>query len=165
MWAARSGHIAVVNALLAAPGIDVNVEANDGWTALFGASRFGWTEVVNALLAVPGINLNARDTIYKDSALICATKFRHTGVVQALLDAPHIDVSATDNNGNTALDIATRNGDKEIVELIHNYQVKYEATKKIAKFAKTNFEHAKWRGPDPDTGRPGGWGFRKVDEK
>jgi hypothetical protein len=52
-----------------------------------------------------------------------------------------------------------KRGAKEIIDLI----TKHQAGKKIAKFAETNFEHEKWRPPNPGIpGDPGGRGFQEL---
>ena len=48
----------MVKLLLAAPGIDVNLEDNDYETPLHHASYKGHSEVVKLLLALPGIDFN-----------------------------------------------------------------------------------------------------------
>ncbi len=52
MWAAENGHTAVVELLLAAPGIDVNAKDSKGDTALIKAAENGHTAVVNLISVV-----------------------------------------------------------------------------------------------------------------
>ena len=60
MWAVGGGHAETVTALLAAPGLNVNVDRY-GQTALMQAVEGGHAETVTALLAAPGLDVNATD--------------------------------------------------------------------------------------------------------
>jgi Ankyrin repeats (3 copies) len=49
----------IVRTLLAAPGIDATIAADDGRTPLFAAAAGGHAEAVRLLLAAPGADVNA----------------------------------------------------------------------------------------------------------
>ena len=113
--AAMRGQLAVVQALLAAPGIQVNTQNYRGWTALYWAADQGHLEVVQALLAAPGIQVNTpNNTGY--TALHWASDQGHLAVVQALLAAPGIRVNTQNNTGLTALHMAVREGHLAVVQ-------------------------------------------------
>ena len=58
--AAFRGRVEVVELLLSAPGIDVNIKDQDG-SSLSSAVCYGHTKVVELLLAAPGIDVNNLD--------------------------------------------------------------------------------------------------------
>ena len=80
---ACNGDVAIVEALLRAPGIDVNKA--EGWTALSSAAREGHLPIVEALLRAPGIDVN-RGTNF-GTPLKLAAEHGHQPVLQALLSA------------------------------------------------------------------------------
>ena len=90
MGAVRSGNVALVEALLNAPGINVNADAlvKYGYTALIIAARDGNLAIVKALLKDQRINVNA--VACGDTALIMATHCGHAAIVEALLKVPGI---------------------------------------------------------------------------
>ena len=109
--AARDGHAAIVERLLAA-GADVNgVDEND-WNALMLAAREGHTAIVERLLAA-GADVNAKDYA-GNTALILAADRGHTAIVKLLLEEG-ADVNA---NGSYALIDAAEGGWTDIVELL-----------------------------------------------
>ena len=112
--AARDGHTAIVERLLAAEGIDVNGVDEDGNTALILAADEGHTDIVELLLAVPGIDVNANPG---ETALIKAASEGHTDIAELLLAVPGINVNAADWEGATALTWAAEYS-AAIVELL-----------------------------------------------
>jgi ankyrin repeat protein len=86
-----SVHVAIVNALLAVKGIDVNKANDAGETALIHASICGQVAVVNALLAVVGIDVNQVNHA-GETALMCATRKGFHSIVAALLAVTAIAV-------------------------------------------------------------------------
>jgi ankyrin repeat protein len=57
--AAENGHFTVVQALLAAPGIDVNAGADKGISALRAATKNNHRQIAIVLAAMPDIDVNA----------------------------------------------------------------------------------------------------------
>ena len=112
--AARDGHTAIVERLLAAEGIDVNGVDEEGDTALILAADQGHTDIVELLLAVPGIDVNANPG---ETALIVAASEGHTDIAELLLAVPGINVNAEDDEGATALTWAAEYS-AAIVELL-----------------------------------------------
>ena len=115
--AAHKDHTECVRLLLAAPGIDINQAAQNGYTPLIVAVGMGHTECVRLLLAAPGIDINqaAQDG---DTPLNWAAYNGHTECVNLLLAAPGIDVNQTDMFGETPLNRAAQKGHKECVRLL-----------------------------------------------
>ena len=117
MWAARTGHVAVVKALL---DNHTNVNArrtNDGNTALHNAAAKGHTETVKLLLDHHA-DVNVRSTGRGITALHNAAWYGHTETVKLLLDH-HADVNVRrTDKGSTALHNAAWQGHTEIVKLL-----------------------------------------------
>ncbi len=114
--AAEKGHTAVVEKLLAAPGVNVNIKSrNGGATALYIAAQNGLTAIVEKLLAAPGVNVNLQ-TLMGATALYVAAQMGHTAIVEKLLAAPGINVNLQAQAGVTPLLAAVWNGHTAIVE-------------------------------------------------
>src|SRR3990167_4943003 len=108
-----------INALLAAPGVDVNAASKTGITALILAVGRDYPDMVKLLLAKPGINVNAADYIDRYTALTLAAQFGKTDIVRQLLAIPEINVNyAIGYNGKTALMLAVDEGNTDIVNLL-----------------------------------------------
>ena len=115
--AARTGHLAAVQALIAAPLIQINTQNNQGWTALYVAANQGHLAVVQALLAAPGIQVNIQNNTGW-TALHWAANEGHLELVQALIADPRIQVNTPDNEGNTALHWAGDQGNLAVVQAL-----------------------------------------------
>ena len=116
MFAAKTGRLTTVQALLNIPGIDINARKTDGATALHVAASHGKDEVVKAL-----INKDADVNITKNygwTPLMCAAKHGHLRTVQTLLDIPPININARKNDGATALWVAADHGEDEVVKVL-----------------------------------------------
>ena len=96
-------------------GADVNAKADNGGTALMGASIGGHKEIVQLLLA-NGADVNAKGN-NGETALMAASSLGHKEIVQLLL-AKGADINAKANGGETASTLASREGHKEIVQLL-----------------------------------------------
>ena len=106
---AWNSHLAVVEALLTSPNIDVNAVSGTLETALHWAAWQGYTSIVEALLAAPNIEVNAKDNRGR-AALHSATWEGRVSAVEALLTAPNIDVNAGNRSGETAFHWAALRG-------------------------------------------------------
>ncbi len=115
--ASKNGHIEVVKLLLAVEGIAVNQADNYGCTALGIASINGHVEVVKLLLAVEGIAVNQD---YGSNPLFLAAQSDRVDLLKMLLgiEAFVVAVNQADNEGFTALGIASKNGHIEVVKLL-----------------------------------------------
>ncbi|MBY0405997.1 MAG: ankyrin repeat domain-containing protein, partial [Cyanobacteria bacterium] len=110
-----NGHGAILEKLLACPGIEVNAKDRFGKTSLVWAAEKGHVEIVEKLLAEPGIEVNSK--INTDgTALMYASMSGHVPVIEKLLAAPGIEVNAKNAHGRTALMFATTNGRQKAVE-------------------------------------------------
>lgn len=118
--AARDGHTAIVERLLAAEGIDVNGVDEEGDTALILAADQGHTDIVELLLAVPGIDVNAKRWDGW-TALFFAAWEGDIDIVEMLLAVPGIDVPGIDVEGKTALMWAAQEGHTAVVRAIERF--------------------------------------------
>jgi ankyrin repeat protein len=84
LWAARKGHKAVVESLLATNGIDPDSKDIDGQTPLSWAAGNGHEAVSKLLLATDGVDPEFKDT-YGLTPLSLAAKKGHEAVVKLLL--------------------------------------------------------------------------------
>lgn len=108
--------VELVELLLDAPGIDVNITetSGDGHTPLSIAAKKGNTEIVKLLLAAPGIDVNKEEKEYNLTPLAIAAEKGHTEIVKLLLSAPGINI----NPSHAPLARAARKGHTEIVKLL-----------------------------------------------
>ncbi|MBD0391719.1 ankyrin repeat domain-containing protein [Wolbachia endosymbiont of Pentalonia nigronervosa] len=114
-FAARSGYVAVVEALLAG---DAKVNARDGKygiTPLHGAVGRGHIEIVEILL-VEGADVNAVNK-NNETPLHIAVDNGHTGIIELLL-ANDAEVNARDILGRTPLHLAARSGHTKVIEVL-----------------------------------------------
>ena len=99
----RKGHTETVKLLLD-KGADVNMNTDNGDTALIEASDNGHIEIVKLLLD-KGADVNAKNVV-GNTALILAAAGGHSRIVSMLLNNG-ADVNATSYNGCSALKLAT----------------------------------------------------------
>ena len=119
--AARAGNLPAIKAFLARR-INVNQQAENGYTALHFASRYGRLPVVEALLQA-GAHVEVASTSGK-RAVHFAASYYQLPVVQLLARA-RADLNATDNNNNTALHCGAINGDDQLIEFLISQKVRY----------------------------------------
>ena len=109
--AANIGHNEAIQFLLKIG--DVNIQNNEGWTALLIASQNGHTQVVEQLLKEHAdVNIQTNDGL---TALMIASQNGHTQVVEQL-HKEHANINIQNNDGWTALMIASQNGHTQVVE-------------------------------------------------
>jgi serine/threonine-protein phosphatase 6 regulatory ankyrin repeat subunit B len=114
MLASKNDHIEVIKCLLT-EGVDMNVQANNGLTALMLASGNGHLEVVKCLL-VEGVDINVQ-TNDGLTALMLASGNGHLEVVKCLL-VEGVDINVQTNDGLTALMLASAIGHLEVVKCL-----------------------------------------------
>ena len=119
IFASLKGHYQVVE-ILFQKGADPNIHDNDGYTALIIASENGHQQVVELLLEKQ-VDPNVRNSKNGRTALIQASQSGHYQVVEILFQKG-ADPNIHDNDGCTALIIASENG-QQVVELLLERQV------------------------------------------
>ncbi|KAN0085611.1 Ankyrin repeat-containing domain protein, partial [Elaphomyces granulatus] len=114
--AARKGDSAIVELLLAA--VDINLNIGDRWydfSALHWACKMGHVHIVKQLLTRDNVNVNAKD-VYNFLPLHYGAM--HTDVVKLLLQREDIDVNGQDVCGWTALTLAAHYNRFEAAKLL-----------------------------------------------
>ena len=113
--------------LLKTPGIDINIENEQGETVLHKAVELGSQEQVDFLLKFENINVNCKNKEYKQTPLHKAVKQGNQEIIDSLL-AKGADVNAKDNLENTPLHIAAVEGNEETIQkLLSNSKVDIDA--------------------------------------
>lgn len=114
MYAAVSGHVALIDLLVAA-GANPQHRVRHGWTPLLLATAKGHVDAVRAL-ARHGADLDTRD-VYGWTLLMRAVERGDTAMTRALLDMG-LDPAAGDGNGLDAFEIARRQTDPSLLEVL-----------------------------------------------
>lgn len=145
-WAARGGHVVVIDLLIEA-GADVRAEDKNGHEPLAAAVESGQATAVSRLLH-HGANANARGGHFGGHVLHRAVLQKNEEAVRALLDAG-ADPNRTDASGKTVLHDAISVGRKSMVVcLLEDNNVSLEAVSGPTKFDKrgeTPLEYATHR--------------------
>lgn len=76
----------------------------------------GHSEVARLLLAVEGVDPDPNDQGF--SPLFIACEQGYVDIVRLLAAEPGVDVDARDEKGDTPLDIAKKNGQEEVVDVL-----------------------------------------------
>ena len=118
MIASYKGHKDVVSALLNSKYDTIDAQTDTGATALYVACQEGHHEIVSAFL-----NANANPNIAKKSGitpLMIASDYNNKECVIVLLNvkASKLSIDATNNIGETALMMACRKGNHDIVRML-----------------------------------------------
>ncbi|MFM8005291.1 MAG: ankyrin repeat domain-containing protein, partial [Dolichospermum sp.] len=109
--AVKSGNIQKVSALLAC-GANVDTTDHHGNTVLMLAANLGYTEIGRSLLNA-GANINLKSQRYQLTALMLSASANQIDVVKLLISRG-ANVNATNEDGSTALMIASLKGYVEI---------------------------------------------------
>lgn len=120
-FAAERGHLEPVR-LLVAKGADVNKLAKKGWTPLYAATSGNFVEIAKVLLE-HGATVNIKTSEGTHSPLLIAACNKNPDMVRLLLNAgadrsARLSSHHAGYKNQTALDIAKRQGDAAIVELL-----------------------------------------------
>ena len=116
-YAARRGDVSKVADMVQA-GMPVDIDDEDGWTALFRAACYNRTDLVRYLLN-NGANVNKQDR-WGETALYSASRMNKTDVMTILLQHGAIK-DIKDNYGFTPIDQARLPNNKEAVDLLEQY--------------------------------------------
>ncbi|MEO2191042.1 MAG: ankyrin repeat domain-containing protein [bacterium] len=126
-WAARGGHLGIIEAFIGTLGVDVDAVDEIGMTALMHAPWNRHTDTVNALAGTYNANVEAVDYLRGMTALMHAAWSGHTDTVNALAGTYNANVDAVDRwDGKTALMFAAENGHTATVNALagtHNANV------------------------------------------
>jgi ankyrin repeat protein len=117
LWAARNGHGAVVEQLLATGKVDIDSKDDAfGRTPLSWAAMNGFDAVVKQLLATGKVEIDSKD-VNSQTPLSWATENGHGAVVEQLLATGKVDIDLKDDAfGRTPLLWAARNGHDAVVK-------------------------------------------------
>jgi ankyrin repeat protein len=126
-YAARGGHLDIIEAFIGLLGVDVDAVDAYGTTGLMRAAMYGHTDIVNALAGTHSANVDAFNA-YGHTALIFAAEHGHTDTVNALAGTYNVNVDASNGDGETALIFAAGNGHTDTVNaLAGTYNANVEA--------------------------------------
>ena len=101
--------------------VDVNKARNDGVTPLYMVCYYGNVEFVKLLLNDERVDIN-KATVYDTTPFCVACLQGHIEIVKYFLACGRgIDINKKNNEGKTAIDIARRRNEMDIVELIESF--------------------------------------------
>lgn len=120
-YAAISGKADIVKYLINEKQFDVNETNMFGDTPLHLASKYGKIDVIKVLIANPKCNIWLRN-INKETALGIAVLNNHTETAKELLSIPCSCDKEIESDLQIALQLACRQGNDQIVELIANHK-------------------------------------------
>ena len=113
------GHVHIVDTLLMFNNV-VDVNYNEGGSALMMAVTEGQNDIVKILLQVKGIDVNLVEASTGGSALQAAALLGHVDIVKQLLEVEGIEVNSQSSEGYSPLSMAARAGYADVVELLLN---------------------------------------------
>jgi len=100
------------------PGLAINYQEEDGWTAAHWASVRGHTECVRILAETGRVDWNMRERIRGRTPLYCALSMGYSEIVDLIVQQPNIDYNVKSNIGKTLGYVAVRGGDVKCVETL-----------------------------------------------
>lgn len=113
--AAKNGNLPLIREL--SSKVDVNLQNDDGETALILAALSGQEHITRFLLKMQGIDINIQDQ-QGNTALICAVYGRHRAIIELLIKSSKINLNAQKSDYNTALLLAIEWDDEKIALLL-----------------------------------------------
>jgi ankyrin repeat protein len=121
-WAIRYNNIESTDYLIK-KGVDINVLMTAGETYLDLAIRTAIKERNVGILNAFKENINKKDS-QDDTSLMRAAHCGKLNIIETLLECKYIDVYCKNKNGETARDIAVKNGQEKIVRILDNFLLK-----------------------------------------
>ena len=107
MLAVGHDHQDIVDYLLQLPGLHVNCQETNGWTALHGACYLDNTRVVRLLVSHPGMDSwNTRDRLGGSCPLMLAVRNGSIDCVRELVRVGEVDLETTDDSGRGLEEVA-----------------------------------------------------------
>ena len=119
MLASQSGKSQFVRLLCRAPGIDFNIQDEDGNTAGFLAVRHGQEEVVKVLAGMERLDWNIRGG-GGNTALLYALKKKMFNIVKVLVRLDSLDLNAVDLTGENFISLAIKQKALWLLEMIRD---------------------------------------------
>ena len=113
---AMSGSVEKVGKIIEL-NVNVDLDDEDGWTALIYAAVYGHVKVVEMLL-VAGADANAATNQSRKTSLMKAARYGHVEVVKKLLLQTNVNFNAADAKGRTALSLAEIGGYDDIIKIL-----------------------------------------------
>jgi hypothetical protein len=120
LYAAKNGHEAVVQFLLATRKVDVDLKDNRGRTPLSYAADNGREAIVQLILATRQVDVDLKDNRDR-TPLSYAADNGHEAIVQLLLATSQVDIDSKDKMYQTPLLHAAKNGHEGVLKLIREY--------------------------------------------
>ena len=120
MKAVRKGHTKAVQILLD-KGADINAIDDSGHTALMFSVAEGHNDIVKVLLD-RGAHINAKNN-YNQTPLHLASSSNHFSTVKVLLNNKSVNITCKDKDGRTALVLAEKARNYEVVELLRKTEI------------------------------------------
>ena len=117
-YAAKNGHVAVVQLLLAKDSIDLDSKDTRGLTPLSWAAWNGHEAMVKLLLAEDGVDPQPKEILVGRTPLSWAAWNGHEKVVKLLLAKDGVDPDSKDFGGRTPLSWAVEKGYVAVVKLL-----------------------------------------------
>ena len=122
IWSCREGHSEITQKLVSTPGVDLNSQSSGGETAAIRAAFNNHTECLKILATQDSVEWNIQDTDGWTAAIFAVAK-NHVESVRILLTIPNLNWNLRTNENShgphkSALTIALKNGNKEIINLV-----------------------------------------------
>lgn len=122
MYAYKNGQVSTIKIRLdLGPSVNVrNARETSAFFEAFTGNTDDHTEIVELLIERPDLDVNIKYSDEVDRSVLMMSSFAGSAreVVKLLLQEPGIDVNQKDFNGDTALSLATTNGNAAIAQLL-----------------------------------------------
>ena len=117
MFSCQFGHSAMVSRLVQVPGLNINIQNEDGLTSAHLATLHCHTECVKILSNTQKVNWNKRD-MNGGTPLYLALEKGHFDIVGIIVQEPNINFNVRNEDGETLAQTAVWNGDVKCVEIL-----------------------------------------------